>query len=254
MATALSMELVIDAANHRVLFAEVTKGAVDYLHSLLASPDMSIAFENATAGGCVGNLYDSVELLDDAARATGVLVPPPAPPSSAGQQPAKRFFECGDKLGANCARYVADARGASCPSCGRKMKAEVLPQLSSPGAGCSGGNAAAAATGGGGEADMSVMCLLRDDLTVMPVPASELSLARSMALYVLSGAVSFAALQRRTVQLGVSIVKLTFDDLLQGLAILEASLQSRTVLTDVFLGDNKALRSCMESIQNMEIK
>ncbi|GJN37449.1 hypothetical protein PR202_gb26405 [Eleusine coracana subsp. coracana] len=71
-----------------------------------------------------------------------------------------------------------------------------------------------------GEED-AVMCLLKDDLTVMP------ALARCTALYVLTSgaAVSAAALEEWTVLMGHK----------EGLAILKASLQSSTVLTRVFL-------------------
>ncbi|KAK3163913.1 hypothetical protein QOZ80_1AG0010090 [Eleusine coracana subsp. coracana] len=209
------MKLVVDTTNRRVLFAEASKEAVDYLHSLLPS----VSFESLTQAGCVANLYDSVEQLDAAARAiTTKLLFQPAPPSAAGQQEEanKRFFECGyKKHGANknCALYVAGERGAVCPSCGREMAAEV--PRGSAGAGSPSGEDA-------------MMCLLKDDLTVMPVPASKLALARCTALYVLtSGAVvSAAALHERTVLMGHK----------EGLAILKASLESSTALTRVFLG------------------
>ncbi|GJN05770.1 hypothetical protein PR202_ga23434 [Eleusine coracana subsp. coracana] len=172
------------------------KGVVTYtVTDDLAVMPMSFAIRGSQRSPGEDRAHLGYDELDAAARAiTTKLLFQPAPPSAAGQQEEanKRFFECGyKKHGANknCALYVAGERGAVCPSCGREMAAEV--PRGSAGAGSPSGEDA-------------MMCLLKDDLTVMPVPASKLALARCTALYVLtSGAVvSAAALHERTVLMG----------------------------------------------------
>ncbi|KAL6626771.1 hypothetical protein ACP70R_030497 [Stipagrostis hirtigluma subsp. patula] len=123
---------------------------------------------------------------------------PPPPPE-------ERFFVCSYRLGgAGCDAYLTAERGARCPSCGWEMATEVRR---SPGAGTSAQGAAA-------------MCVVMDDLTVTPMAASGVAVG---ALRAAAG----SAVQEETVRIGYK----------EGLAILNAAMQSTTVLTDVFLGN-----------------
>ncbi|KAJ1282555.1 hypothetical protein BS78_03G061400 [Paspalum vaginatum] len=119
-ATAVSMKLFVDTKTQRVV---VAVASTEVLRSLLASPHEPLHFEAATVHGCIGNLYDSLDILDAAASS---------------------------RQGAGCGGYVTEARGASCPSCGGEMAMEV--PRGSPGSGSSTGGAY---TGGGGAADGS---------------------------------------------------------------------------------------------------
>jgi hypothetical protein len=63
----LRMKLLIDTKANRAVFAEVDKDAVDFLFSLLALPVAKIVemLGKGSMPGSFGNLYGSVEKLDD---------------------------------------------------------------------------------------------------------------------------------------------------------------------------------------------
>ncbi|CAL4958228.1 unnamed protein product [Urochloa decumbens] len=226
----LSMKLLIDRNAKRLLFAEASKDAVDFLFSLLALP-LAAAVKllgKDDIAGSVGNLYGSVESLDctyvlpgpakDALLRPAVpsspdgaallrLPPPPPPPHGR----SLVMYRCTSIFNSSCRTYITDAYGKACPTCGNQMAAaaQYLPPA--------GGQVAAAAGFVQGVVTYTVM----DDLTVTPMSAiSSFTLLNAFAV------TDLAALQEKTVQLGYN----------EGLEILMASLQSKTVLTDVFLG------------------
>ncbi|CAL4958236.1 unnamed protein product [Urochloa decumbens] len=234
-AAALSMKLLIDTKSQRVLFAEAGKDVADFLFSLLALPvatAVKLVGKNAMVGS-VGNLYASVDNLEstyvqpDAAK-DALLRPPvasanisllrlPEPPSS-GQQP-NTLYRCTNTYNISCRSYVAGTYGKPCPSCNYAMTtaANYLPPS---GSGASSGSQAAAKWFVQGIVTYTVT----DDLTVTPMSAiSGITLLNTF------GVRDLADLHEKTVQLG--------ND--EGLAILKASLESKNVLTDVFLGNNK---------------
>ncbi|KAL6847928.1 hypothetical protein ACP4OV_022056 [Aristida adscensionis] len=230
----LSVKLLIDSKAKRVLFAEAGKDVVDFL-SLLALPlaaDVNLVGKDAMAG-CVGNLYASVERLDstyvqpgaakDALLRPAVLSPAaggsilrlPAPPSPA--QPTT-FYRCTNTYSSDCRTYVTDVRGKECPRCRNSMTTPA--QYLSPAASGSGGQAAQ--TPARGFVQGIVTYTVMDDLTVKPMSTiSSITLLNTFAVR------DIGDLQERTVQLGCN-------------EILKASLQSKTVLTDVFVRKNKA--------------
>ncbi|XVF83478.1 hypothetical protein PTKIN_Ptkin16aG0491000 [Pterospermum kingtungense] len=63
----VSLKLLVDSASQRVLFAEAGKDFVDLLFNILALPVGTVAklISKQTMEGCLGNLYDSLEKLDD---------------------------------------------------------------------------------------------------------------------------------------------------------------------------------------------
>ena len=63
----LSLKLLIDTKSYKVLFAEAGKDVVDFLFSLLSMPVGSIIklLTKEKMAGCIANLYQSVENLDD---------------------------------------------------------------------------------------------------------------------------------------------------------------------------------------------
>ncbi|CAM0879553.1 unnamed protein product [Alopecurus aequalis] len=228
--TALSMKLLVDTKAHRVLFAEASKDVVDFLFSLLAVPVGTAVklLGKDSMVGCVGNLYASVEKLDgtyvQAGAAKDALLHPvvlsPAsgasmlclPEGSSGGQ-SKGLFKCSSCI--SC--YVTYISGTKCPSCSRQMTTAV--QFLSG----SGGQVAQGAAGAGGKGFVQgiVTYTVLDNLSVNPMPSiSSIALLNTFAVK------DLGALQEKTVQLGYK----------EGLAILRASLQSKTVLTDVFLG------------------
>jgi hypothetical protein len=89
--TELTMKLLINARERRVLYAEASL-VVAFLYSLLVSPDNSITLDDMTWHGCTDSIYDSLEELDDLAAAAatrggapspGGRPPPPPPPAAA---------------------------------------------------------------------------------------------------------------------------------------------------------------------------
>ncbi|XP_044335981.1 uncharacterized protein [Triticum aestivum] len=237
--TALSMKLLVDTKARRVLFAEASKDVVDFLFSILSLP-VGTAVKLLGKGsmvGSVGSLYASVEKLDgtyvqpgaakDALLHPAVPSPavsnksslllgsPPPPASSIRAQPQPTtFFGCNSQCRSRNydydSVYVYDEG-----ECGRQ-------QLS-----CSGCRSymtdkrgTACGVAGKGFVQGIVTYTVMDDLTVTPM-----SSISSIALLNTFGVKDLGALQEKTVQLGYN----------EGLDILKASLQSKTVLTDVFL-------------------
>ncbi|CAO2193693.1 unnamed protein product [Urochloa humidicola] len=238
--TTLTMKLLIDRKAQRVLFAEASKEVVDFLFSFLVLP-LATAVKlvgKDGAPGSVGNLYGSVEKLDSTYIQPGAtkdtllrpavlsspdgatllrLSPPPAPPCGSGRQPISRsvMYRCTSIVNSSCRTYITDAYGKACPTCGNRMAA-VAQYL--PPAPAVGGQTAGAAEG---FVQGVVTYMVMDDLMVTPMSAiSSFLLLNAFAV------TDLAALQEKTVQLGYN----------EGLEILRASLQSKTVLTDVFLG------------------
>ncbi|KAL5226825.1 hypothetical protein ABZP36_015090 [Zizania latifolia] len=241
---ALSIKLLIDTKAQRVLFAEAGKDVVDFLFSLIALPVATAVKLLGTDSmvGCVGNLYLSVEKLDgtyvqpgpskDALLRPVVLSPAAATSSSvlrlpaASWAPSKSFFVCdvGGGCSSRCRGYVTEKSGTACPNCGRSMT--TVAQLVSPAAGQVAQNAEAG--GAKGFVQGIVTYTVMDDLTVSPMSSiSSITLLNTFAVK------DVAALQEKTVPLGYK----------EGLAVLKASLQSKTVLTDVFLAPRPARRA-----------
>ncbi|CAL4958341.1 unnamed protein product [Urochloa decumbens] len=248
----LRMKLLIDTKSQRVLFAEASKEVVDCLFSLLALPVATAVtlfkpeFARHThMAGSVGNLCASDEKL-------GFAYGPPAgaamdedddelhrrSPSSSSVllmpassfQPSRVFFRCHH----NCGSYMTDVRGTRCPNCGNEMtstlhyvspawsgrahpSSQIIPAQSTSGEGSTAQAAAAAAT-----------YMVTDDLTV--TPHSPMSTISAITLLGTLGVTELAAVEERTVRLRYT----------EGLGILKASLHSKTVLTDVFLGEVRA--------------
>uniref|UniRef100_A0ACD5UZG6 Uncharacterized protein n=1 Tax=Avena sativa TaxID=4498 RepID=A0ACD5UZG6_AVESA len=245
--TALSMKLLVDTQAQRVLFAEASKDVVDFLFSLLALPVGTAVklLGKDSMVGCVGNLNGSVEKLDgtyvqpsatkDALLHPTVLSPAVSNESSLLGLPSpeapepKMFYRCNKGCSpggfgalstcASCRGYITDTYATGCPSCGGQMTTR-LTLVSSAESGDQVAAQAAAVVSGKGFVQGIVTYMVMDDLAVTPMSSiSSITLLNTFAVK------DIAALQEKTVQLGYK----------EGLEILKASLQSKTVLTDVFL-------------------
>ncbi|EAY72582.1 hypothetical protein OsI_00448 [Oryza sativa Indica Group] len=241
---ALSMKLLVDTNAQRVLFAEASKDVVDFLFSLLALPVGTAVklLGKDSMVGCVGNLYASVERLDDTyvqadaakdALLSPVVLSPAASsnttvlrlPSPSSAQP-KSFFGCHNTCYRACRSYVTNASGTKCPTCHSQMTAACT--YVAGGQDQNTQNAAAEGAKGGGFVQGIVTYTVMDDLTVSPMSSiSSITLLNTFAVK------DLGALKEKTVQLGYT----------EGLAILRASLQSKTVLSDVFLARRPAKRA-----------
>nr|CAB3472154.1 unnamed protein product [Digitaria exilis] len=235
-AAALSMKLLIDRKAQKA-----SKDVVDFLFSLLALPvatAVKLVGKDAMVG-CVANLYASVEKIDstyvqpgaakDALLSPTVLSPAAGSanssllrlPESSSVKP-KTFYRCSNTSYSACRAYVMDEHGRACPNCKCSMTT-VASYLPSPAPGSDGSGQVAAE----GLVQGIVTYTVMDDLTVTPMSAiSSITLLNNFAVRDLGD------LQEKTVQLGYN----------EGLEILKASLQSKSVLTDVFLAKKSPAR------------
>ncbi|CAL4965306.1 unnamed protein product [Urochloa decumbens] len=245
-AVPLSMKLLIDTRAQRVLFAQASKEVVDFLFSLLALP-VATAVKLVGKDAMVGvDKLDATYVLPGAAK-DALLCPTVVSPAASSANssllrlPAavapstglpKSYFKCSNNYSSaagfgssaytsSCSIYVTDTSGTICPNCGGHMKMALQYAAPSPT-----GQIVSAAGGRKGFVQGIVTYTVLDNLTVTPMSAiSGITLLNAFAVR------DLADLQERTVQLGYN----------EGLAILKASLQSKTVLSDVFLGNKKAL-------------
>ncbi|CAO2185704.1 unnamed protein product [Urochloa humidicola] len=240
----LTMKLLIDTTANRVLFAEADKDVVDFLFSLLALPVATIVemLGKRSMSGSFGNIYGSVEKLSYTYVLPGMekgdLLYPTVVPSAASTSrspllalPAlssgqPKSFACSNRSCGTCSYYVTDTSGRKCPSCSGKMT--MLLTFVPPVADSSGYNVqkqkASSRAAAKGFVQGVVTYTVKDDLTVTPM-----STISSVTLLSTAGVTNLAALHEKTVRLGYT----------EGLEIVKASLQSKTVLTDVFLGKKR---------------
>ncbi|CAO2199029.1 unnamed protein product [Urochloa humidicola] len=219
----LSMKLVIDKKTQRLLFAEASKEVVDFLFSFLAITLATAVklLEKDAVLGSVGNLYSSVDKLGatyvQAGATKDALLSPTVLSfgnSLLGLRDQRTLYVCTvAPTRSNCHSYVTAVYGESCPSCYYGTMTTAAPAQLVP----------AAVTAAKGFVQGIVTYVVTDNLTVTPMSAGS-----SITLLSTFGVRDLADLQEKTVQL--------YNE---GLAILKASLQSKTVLTDVFLGDKK---------------
>ncbi|CAL4958294.1 unnamed protein product [Urochloa decumbens] len=242
----LSMKLLVDTKSGRVIYAEAGKDVVDFLFSLLTLPVATVVkvLSKDAMVGCIGNLYGSVERLDAAyvrsadAKATLLspaggheswsllqLQPPAAapPPVAAGVD----VYQCSEGGDIDeCYNYVALVKNTPCRLCGGAMNVPMEVVGSSDAFGSEDEEADAdqcqgqAAHAGMGFVQGIVTYTIMDDLTVAPMSTvSGITALRGL------GVTDITSLEGEGSSSG-------------GLEMLRASLQSKTVLTDVFLGKN----------------
>ncbi|KAK3160375.1 hypothetical protein QOZ80_1BG0058700 [Eleusine coracana subsp. coracana] len=238
------MKLVVDVAAQRVVFAEAGKDVVDFLFSLLALPLARVAKLVADTGsgeelGAVGNLRGSVAAMDPAYVQPGaaresllspVVLSPPAHITNSFHSLKRKLYTCGGIYSTRCGTFVTDGKGAPCPSCGDGMT--TVTRYVPPGTrrGVGGAVPPPASVLGesaGGFVRGGPTYVVMDDLTVVPTPASAVS-----NVEMLTSALGALSVGRNPADLRVKSVMFGAEE---GREILKASLQSKTVLTDVFL-------------------
>ncbi|XP_022139199.1 uncharacterized protein LOC111010168 [Momordica charantia] len=181
--------------------------------------------------GCLGNLYDSVETLNDtylqSKQIKNTLLNPKVSscgstmllPSVEASTAATTFYGCSYAGYGNCRVYVSDGPNATCPQCKQKM-AQVNTYVQPPS-----GSIQGVGDQGGYVKDV-VTYMVMDDLTVKPM-----STISSITLLNKFNIKEVGALEEK-------IITMDFN---QGVKLLKASLQSKTVLTDVFLKKYRTL-------------
>ncbi|XP_077244983.1 uncharacterized protein LOC143884961 isoform X2 [Tasmannia lanceolata] len=213
----MKLKLIVDKKANKLLFAEAGKDFADFLMSLLTLPVGSvIRLTKPKMVGCVGELYESVEnlgytfiqpgldknfLLNPACLNPPILLQNEVPK-------ATRFFSCLQRHS-----YVAQSTATRCPSpgCGYLMSNELnfLPN-----------NTIDAFSKGGFVKDV-VTYMVTDALVVTPI--NSISTFLPLNKFNLNDTV---VLEEKVVEVGME----------EGLALLKASFQSSTAISDVFLG------------------
>ncbi|XP_022764289.1 uncharacterized protein LOC111309518 [Durio zibethinus] len=225
-AARVTSKLLIDQKSQRVLFAEAGKDFVDFLFNMLSLPVGTVIRLLTKQGmvGCLGNLYGSIENLDDtymqspankdtllkplvsnfAARVLLLL-----PNINMQSSTSNGLYRCRNT---NCRMYVANDPKSTCPSCDNVMNQNVT--FVNP-------TNKASSSGEGGYVKGVVTYMIMDDLVVRPM-----STISSITLLNRFNVKDVGVLEERVIDMGMD----------EGVKLLRASMQSRTVLTEVFLG------------------
>lgn len=228
------MKLLIDTNAKRVLFAEADKKVIDFLFSLMVLPVGSIVelVNKKNIGGCIGNLYESIENISDAyiqpnldknfllkpksVLSTGnIPLLPPSVTETVTKEAEVKYYNCTYTYNSNCRNYVTTAYGTGCPGCARQMTHAITHV---------GSNTATPnkiiRKGEGGYVKELVTYMVSDDLLVMPMSTiSTITLLNKLNVH------NFDSLEEKVVKFGVE----------EGLDLVKACLQTKTALTKVFL-------------------
>ncbi|KAL9226662.1 hypothetical protein vseg_002449 [Gypsophila vaccaria] len=243
--TKLSLKLLVDETSNRVLFAEAGKDFVDFLFHLLSLPVATVVklINVKHMVGCIGELYTSIESLNsdyllsiqgkDLVLNPKTVVNVPLLSLSDGKttrdchEPIKKFYVCSSSTNSRFHgfsfshsettnhNYVTDASGVNCPSCSSSMSKEmtyVQPKVP--------GNLVRP-TSSEGYVKGVVTYMVMDHLAVKPM-----STIPGITLINEFGVKDISSLVEKQVQVTLN----------EGVAILKASLETRAVLTKVFLG------------------
>ncbi|XP_045812173.1 uncharacterized protein LOC123906317 [Trifolium pratense] len=231
--TKVSMKLLIDTKNEKVLFAEASKAVVDFLLNLLCLPIGTVVKLLSSNGmvGSLGNLYQSVENLNQnymlPDQTKDVLLNPRAQSSSteisgfltqndsSDNDQGSKLYMCTNK----CNFQVAYDNKTQCPGSpeynycchimnnevnyvGNKVAAKKITNIKS------------------GFVKDVVTYMVMDDLVIQPM-----STISCITLLNKFNVKEIGTLEEKVVEIGME----------EGIKLLKASLQSKMVLTSVFI-------------------
>ncbi|KAK3232256.1 hypothetical protein Dsin_004137 [Dipteronia sinensis] len=240
-ASQVKLKLLIDSKSKKVLFAEAGKDFVDFLFYLLSLPVSTVVrlLKNEGEVGCLSDLYDSLENLNDTyiqptQNKTNLLYHKsflcgsefPLLLSDNDQYSTRNVYMCPSSNNSYNTRHVSDVPNYMCPHCNETMNVKIslvnssssAPPTSSNTSTTSSGNS----TGDGGFVKGVVTYMVMDNLEVMPM-----STISSIALLNSFNVQNVCSLEEKVVALDVD----------EGLKLLKASLECKNVLTTVFLGN-----------------
>ncbi|KAF8662959.1 hypothetical protein HU200_055545 [Digitaria exilis] len=241
MPASATIKLLIAKDTQVVLYAEAGKDVIDFLLSLLAMPAAAMikhtSKETNIPLGALAILYASVEqmgpkfmrspvtreaLLNPSPAHPAFVQPAPPPPPPA---PAVKVYDCSRGGVNDCFECLAVVENTPCPNCRAPMNVprELIGSSDPPSAKAVGQGQSLAAVPGVGFVQGVATYMVMDDLAVAPMSA----ICGVTALGGL-GVTDLTSLEVRSVQVGYN----------EAVEILRASLQSKTVLTDVFLRKN----------------
>ncbi|KAK8514875.1 hypothetical protein V6N13_121825 [Hibiscus sabdariffa] len=233
-ATTVGLKLLIDTKGKRVLCAEAGKDFVDFLFNILLLPVATVTrlLTKEAMVGCLGNLYRSVENLGDAYILPGtnkksLLKPTNVPLLLPNIQSStkQRFYHCSIcRYNTSSRLYYANDPTVTCPSCSRAMNS-ALTLVKPP----SKASTSSSSANERGSVKGLITYTIMDDLTVTPM-----STISSITMLSKLNVEQVDDLEEKVVDVGKK----------EGVELLKASLQSKTVLTDVFLSQNAGKKRC----------
>ncbi|CAN0897991.1 hypothetical protein LINGRAHAP2_LOCUS19446 [Linum grandiflorum] len=201
--TKVSLKLLIDKKTNKVLFAEAGKDFVDFLFTILSFPLGTPSQSKDTVLNPKVQQFSIMQqsglLLTDSSNAPSV---------------PRMYYKC-----SRCCIHVTDTPQTNCPLCKIHMTTEVT--YVAPGAAAAGNNGGGHQKNDDGFVKGVVTYMVMDNLEVKPM-----STISSITLLNKFNIQQVGSLEEKVVELGMD----------QGLNLLKASLQSKTVLTNVFLG------------------
>ncbi|KAL1295646.1 hypothetical protein HN51_056501 [Arachis hypogaea] len=225
----LSLKLLLDSKNKKVLFAEASKEVVDFLFTLLQLPLATVIklLTKEAVVGCLGNLYSSVENLNHVYMQPNLskdLILNPAilgsSPSISGLLPSAainhsnmtpKLFRCSQ----SCSYTVTDVYDSICAACRTgRMTAKVnyikgeAPATAAPN------------KSNNGFVKEVITYMIMDNLLIQPM-----STISGITMLNQFNVKDVGVLKETVVQLGMK----------EGLKLLKASMESEKVLTTVFL-------------------
>lgn len=202
----VSLKLLIDTKSKRVLFAEAGKDFVDFIFHILSLPLATVIRLIGKNGmvGCLGNLYDSIENLNDSYIQHGqtkdvVLKPKVQTPITSvpllllkNKPTEKSFYGC-----SHCYTIsnISDDPTVKCPKCWNSMKQQM--KYVAP------ARVIQESNDGGGLVKGVVTYMVMDDLMVKPV-----STISSIALLNQFNVKEMGALKEKEVNFGMKEVVL----------------------------------------------
>ncbi|KAL5801560.1 hypothetical protein ACOSQ3_033192 [Xanthoceras sorbifolium] len=236
MATSqVKLKLLIDTQGQRVLFAEAGKDVVDFLFYLLSLPLATVTRILKAKGDNVGCLTDLYQILDSLNmtymlpnKDMSSLLNPRSPLHANGIPLLLSDHDCNHhfmttrkvyRCKSGCQR-LADVPNYSCPNCGNLMT-HGGSFVNTPAA----ATTVDTSTVEGGFVKGVVTYMVMDNLEVKPM-----STISSITLLNQFNVKNVGSLEEKVVVLGVD----------EGLKLLKASLECKTVLTSIFLGKSVA--------------
>ncbi|KAK8662354.1 hypothetical protein V6N13_091932 [Hibiscus sabdariffa] len=219
----VDLKLLIAPKSQRVLYAEAGKDFVDFLFNIMTLPVGTVArlLSKQVTAGCIRSIYESIENLgssymlseankDILSKAQGFNYAAYEPHLLPSIQPPAYYnlYRCSSNGGyGTCHMYMANNPKSCCPSCKSLMNLSfTFVNLSSK--------------VGEGFVKEAVTYMITDDLVVRPIATGSI-----VTLFNKYKIKDVGDLEEKVIAVGVN----------EGVKLLNASLQSKTALTDVFL-------------------
>ncbi|KAM0010046.1 hypothetical protein Hdeb2414_s0010g00334011 [Helianthus debilis subsp. tardiflorus] len=245
--TTMSLKLLVNKRDRKIVFAEVNKDFVDFLFYILTLPIGAITklFAKEPLSGSLGDLYQSIENLNDMYILQNKTKDNVLNPKSSTNVPGQDLLSIPKELPTNrkfykCMRQCAitDDPKAVCPNC-RSFMSHDVTYVST--------EATKATVEEVGFVKGVVTYMVMDDLVVKPMSTiSTITLLNKLSIK------DVCVLEEKEVQFGMEEVRIARYSsshapiflallsnctkyVLQGLKLLKASLVCKNVLTRVFL-------------------